>query len=109
MALNVPGWTKRFAGSGIAHRLEDVRASADGSAGQSARDDLGHGAEVGHDAVLALRAAAREPEAHDDLVHDHEDAVTVGDLPHRFEEARVLDGELSPVRAGRLHDDCGDV
>ena len=33
----------------------------------------------------------------------------MGDLSHRFEEVRVLDGELAPVRAGRLHDDGGDV
>ena len=35
--------------------------------------------------------------------------MTLGDLSHRFEEVRVLYGELSPVRARRLHDDGGDV
>ena len=101
-------------GSGLVDRAErrevlhDVGASAEGSAGESAADDLAEGGEVGGDVVELLGPAEGDAEAGHDLVEEEESAVGCGDFAKAFEVARVRrDG--AGVSDDGFDDDAGDV
>ena len=63
------------------------RAAGDRRQRKAAAHRLAVAREVGHDAVLLLRAAPRDAKAGDDLVEDEHDAVAARDLAHRLEKA----------------------
>ena len=88
--------------------LHDVGSSAEGSAGQTAADDLAEGGEVGLDGVDLLGATEGETEAGHDLVEDQESAVLGGEVAEALEVARV-GGDGSGVADDWLHDDAGDL
>ena len=67
--------------------VHDVGAPAERAHREAAADDLPERGQIGRDAVMLLRAAARQPEA-DDLVEDHQHPVPGGDLAHAADEVR---------------------
>ena len=66
--------------------VEEVLPPGESPAGQPAGEDLGEGAEVGPDAVLALRAPRRHPEAGHHFVEDEERPGLLRRLAERREE-----------------------
>ena len=91
------------------HELHDVSAAADRPARLTAGDDLGHGAQIGLDTPAHLRSTGRQAESRDHLIHNKDDAVPGGDLPHVLQELRVRQGVGAIVRAVALDDDGRDV
>ena len=62
------------------HQLHDLGLAAHRRAGLASRHDLGHGGQIGPEVPAYLRPAARQAKAGDDLVHDEDHAVPIGDV-----------------------------
>ena len=88
----------------VEHR-HHVGAAGDGRQRKSAAHRLAVAREVGHDAVLLLRAAPRDAKAGDDFVEDEDDAVAARDLAHGLEKAGL--GQQHALQ--RLDDHRGEL
>ncbi len=92
----------------VLHHRHDLLRAADRARGQAAAERLRERDHVRLDAEALGRAARGDAEARLDLVEDQDDAVTLGDLAHRLEVARL--GEHDPeVHHRRLHDHAGGL
>src|SRR5207245_4555333 len=95
-------------GDGEIELVEDRLAANDGTARQTAGEDLGKRGQIWRHAVMTLRAAFRHAEPGDDLVEDEEYAALRRRLAQGGEEFR-RQRHHAEARPRRLHDDCGDV
>ena len=89
--------------------VHHVGASAEGSAGQAAAEDLAQRSQVGSDAVELLRAAQREPEAGHHLVEDQQRAVLGRDAAAALRRIAWRGRNRPRVADHRLDDDAGDL
>ena len=68
-------------------RRHDVGATAIGTDGQAAADDLAEDRQVGRNTKQLLGAAGRDAEAGDDFIEDQHDVVLDGELTQTLEES----------------------
>ena len=82
--------------------LHDLPAPGHDRQRRAARHRLAERGEIGRDAEMGLRAAERDPEARDHLVHDEERPVPAAEIPDAFEVARHRH-EAAAVAEDGLH------
>ena len=88
----------------VAHQ---ILAPADAGDGIAVGHRLGHGADVGLDAIELLGAALGDAEAGLHLVHDHQHVIFGAELAHRLDELG-LGGNAAAIAEDRLDQHRGD-
>ena len=95
-------------GDAAAELAHDLLAPPDGGDRIAVGHGLGHGADVGPDAVKLLGAATGDAEAGLHLINDHEDAVLGAQLAHGSKELG-LRGNAAAIAQDRLDQHRRDI